>query len=208
MRSPDPWRWRRRNTLNSLPQVTLLLPLIDADTAAQQYPAGALRIDGRALARRACSGGVSVTSTLLSDRSRHVALQRQERHAGSPRSSAPNGRSLSALDQLGRDSDLVARANDGPFDEFRRPAIPARWLAPACAMPLVCMTDVREITAVRRYSPDRPDDLLRHAVGEVFLVLVAGQVFERQDRDGSNLARRAVVQSGREQVPVTSPTPH
>ena len=52
------------------------------------------------------------------------------------------------------------------------------------------MTDVREITRSPPICGEFGNQLLRHPVGKVFLFRIAGQVLERQDRDGSNLAGR------------------
>ena len=126
---------------------------------------------------------------LAGNRSRDLSLQHENVLQVTLEALPPQHLSRSALDQLGRDSHLSACANDGAFDERVDVQLlrdGRYWFADA----LVVHHGRARGHAKPADGGEIGDQLFRHAIGEVLLVRLAGQILERQHRDRSNLGRR------------------
>ena len=90
-------------------------------------------------------------------------------------------------DQSGVDADLAVRPRHRAFDDGVDLQFPRDGRHRLRCRPVVhdrCARDHAESVHRRKVG----NELLRHPVGKVFLFRIAGQVVQRQNRDGSNLA--------------------
>ena len=141
------------------------------------------RLQARLLLGRECD------VHLAGNRSRDFALQHENVVQVTLEALPPQDLARSALDQLGSNSHLAVHANDGAFDErVDAQLLRDRWYGFAGA--LVVHHGGARGHAEPANSGKIGDQLFRHALGEIFLVRLAGQIVERQHCDRSNLTGR------------------
>ena len=123
---------------------------------------------------------------LAGNRSRDLSLQHENVLQVTLEALPPQRLSRSAMDQLGGDSHLSTCANDGAFDE-RVDVQLLRDGRDRFAGALVVHHGRARGHAKPADGGEIGDQLFRHAIGEILLVWLAGQILERQHSDRSNL---------------------
>src|ERR1700677_3170226 len=87
------------------------------------------------------------------------------------------------LDELAADADLAASLSDTAF-QYVADAQLSSNLLDLDNLALVCEARIAGDDEQRFEPRERGDDVLYHAIREIFLLGVAGQILERQDGDG------------------------